>query len=372
MASAAGFAILSRFGRGMPASIQASISWKSSSTRSRRLDLLQHAPVRVDEADVAAARDPEVGVAGLARAVHRAAHDGDLEGLRVVAEPGLDLDRQVLDADVVAAAGRAGDHHRAALAQAERLEDLPADLDLLDRVGGERDAERVADAVREQRADADGALDRARERRPRLGDAEVQRVRNLRGEHPVGPDHRGHVRGLDRDLEVAVVEALEQLHLLQRGGDERLRLVTARQIVEVARERAGVGADAHRDAGAFGRLDDLDDLVRAADVAGVDAHGRDARVDRLQRQARVEVDVGDHRERREPNDAAERLGVLRLRHGAAHQLAARGRERGNLGDRRLDVARRRQRHRLHDHRRAAADGHAADRAACPGSLAITT
>ena len=42
-----------------------------------------------------------------------------------------------------------------ALAQAERLEDLPGDLDLLDRVGGEGDADRVADAVQQQRADAE-------------------------------------------------------------------------------------------------------------------------------------------------------------------------------------------------------------------------
>ena len=50
-------------------------------------DLLEHAPVRVDEARLTAARDPEVGVARLARAVDRAAHDGDLEGLRVRREP---------------------------------------------------------------------------------------------------------------------------------------------------------------------------------------------------------------------------------------------------------------------------------------------
>ena len=65
MASAAGFAIFSRFGRCMPSSIHWSISWKSSSTRMSERDLLQHAAVRVDEADVAAAGDAEVGVARL-------------------------------------------------------------------------------------------------------------------------------------------------------------------------------------------------------------------------------------------------------------------------------------------------------------------
>ena len=74
----------------------------------------------------------------------------------------------------------------------------------------------------EQRAHPDRALDRAGERRPRFGDAEVERVRHLRRQHPVGADHRRHVARLDRDLEVAVVELLEQLDLLDRGGDECL------------------------------------------------------------------------------------------------------------------------------------------------------
>ena len=130
-------------------------------------------------------------------------------------------------------------------------------------IGGERDAERVADPVREQRADPDRALDRARERRSRLGDAEVQRIRHLRGEHPVGADHRRHVGCLDRDLEVAVVELLEQLDLLECGGDERLGLVLACELLQVRRQRAGVRADPHRDAGLLCGLDDELHLVRA-------------------------------------------------------------------------------------------------------------
>src|SRR6476646_1273311 len=55
-------------------------------------DLLQHAAVGVDEADVAATSDPEVGVPRLPRAVDGAAHDRDLEGLRVVLQAPLDLD----------------------------------------------------------------------------------------------------------------------------------------------------------------------------------------------------------------------------------------------------------------------------------------
>ena len=112
---------------------------------------------------------------------------------------------------------------------------------------------------------------------------------------------------------------------------------------------------------AFAASHDERDLVGAADVAGVDAHRRDAGLDRLQREARVEVDVGDHRERREADDPRQRLGVLELRHRDADDLAAGARERGDLRGRRLDVVRLRQRHRLDDDGRAAADRDAADR-----------
>ncbi len=355
IASAAGFACLRRSGRCIPSAIQASISAKSSLDEHLRIDLLQHLAVGVDEADVAAARDPEVGVARLARSVHRAAEHGDLEVLGVGAQPLLDLLRELLHADVVSAAARAGNQDRAALAQAERLQDLEGDADLLDRVGGERDADRVADPVGEQCAQTDCALDRARARRPRLGHTEVQRIRHTSGQHPVGADHRRHVARLDRDLEVAVVEHLEQPHLLERGLDERLGLILLGKQLEVPGQGAGVGADPHRDARLLRRLNDLGHLVVAADVPGVDADGGDAGLDRLEREARVEVDVGDHGQRREPHDQRQRLGVLELRHRHAHDLAAGARELGDLRRRRGDVVRLRQRHRLDSDRRTTAD-----------------
>jgi 1-hydroxy-2-methyl-2-(E)-butenyl 4-diphosphate synthase len=102
-----------------------------------------------------------IRVSRLPRPVHRASEHRHLERLRIGAQPLLDTLGELLHADVVTAAARARDHHRAALAQAERLQDLERGLDLLDRVRRQRDAQRVADAVHEQRARADGALDRA-------------------------------------------------------------------------------------------------------------------------------------------------------------------------------------------------------------------
>ena len=105
------------------------------------------------------------------------------------------------------------------------------------------------------------------------------------GEHPVGADHGRHVRGLDGDLEVAVVEPLEDLDLLERLDDERLGRVLARELLEVLRQRPGVRADPHRDPRALCRPDDLLGLVGPADVSGVDPHGVDACVDRRRARA---------------------------------------------------------------------------------------
>src|SRR6266540_1051440 len=322
--------------------------------------LLQHSPVRVDEAGVAPPCDAEVRIARLAGTVHRATEHRDLEVLRIRMEPFFHLLRERLHADVVPPARRARNHDRAPLTEAERLEDLPGDADFLHGIGRQRDAHRVADPVHEQRAHADGALDRARVGRSRFGDAQVQRIRHLCGQHPVRPDHGRNVARLDGDLDVAEVEALEQADLLDRGLDEGLCLVLLRELGEMLRERAGVRTDSHRDARGLRGANDLRDLVRAADVARIDAHRGHPLLDRLQGQARVEVDVGDDGDRRQADELRQCLGVLRLRNGDAHDLATCGCESGDLRSRRLDVVRLREGHRLDDDGRAAPDLDPAD------------
>src|SRR4051812_36429715 len=62
----------------------------------------------------------EVGLAGLARAVDDAAHDGHPQGDLEPVEPGGDLVGQRVDVDLGAPAGRAADDLQAALAQVQR------------------------------------------------------------------------------------------------------------------------------------------------------------------------------------------------------------------------------------------------------------
>ena len=149
------------------------------------------------------------------------------------------------------------------------------------------------------------------------------------GQQPVGGDRVGDAGRLDRDLEVLELEPLHQLDELDGGLDERLDRSWALQLVEVLGQRPGVDADPHRDARRGRPLRDLGDLVGAADVARVEPDAVRAGVDRLQRQRVVEVDVGDHRDRRLGDDRLQRLDVGLARHGDPDEVRAR------LGDPRI-------------------------------------
>src|SRR3989304_1001746 len=99
-------------------------------------------------------------------------------------------------------------------AQAQAGEDVVADRYLFLRVGCQRDADRVADALREKHADADGAAHGAGARRARLGYPQVQRVRRAAlvqepRQAAVRLHHHRHVERLHRDLDAVVVHLLQ-------------------------------------------------------------------------------------------------------------------------------------------------------------------
>ena len=126
-------------------------------------------------------------------------------------------------------------------------------------------------------------------------------------------------------------------------------------------QRAGVDADADRDARRAGGLGDLaDPAVEFLDVAGVHAHRGAAGIDRGEDVLRLEMDVGDHRDLAVPGDLGQRVGILLARAGHPDDVAA---GRGQLGDllqRRVDVVGLGGAHRLHRDRVIAADPDVAD------------
>ena len=137
-------------------------------------------------------------------------------------------------------------------------------------------------------------------------------------------------------------------------------------------ERAPIGADAHRLVVLVGDLDDVGELgvalVLEADIAGIDAVFVErfgaGRIFGEQLVADV-MEIADQGR----GDAALAQAVADMRHGGggflavdrdAHHFGAGARERGDLGDGAVDIGGVGVGHRLHDDRRAAADGDIAD------------
>ena len=310
---------------------------------------------------VLAGRDADVGVARFARPVHHAPHDRHLEGDLLVAERVLRPAGDVDDVDLGPAARRAGDEVDVlALAQAHRLEQRPARPRFLHRVGGEAVADRVADALGQQRGDAGRRLDDAAGQRTGLGDTEVQRMVDGVGELPVGLDHQRHRRGLDRDLDVLEPDLVEvgQLHLRRLdhrlGGD-----LAAVLLVQVGVQRPAVHADADGHAPVLGLLRHQLDVLGPADVARVEPQAVDPGLERGERHAVLVVDVGHDGHRRPGHDAGQALGRLGLVARAPHDVAAGHGQVVDLLQRAVDVGRLGGRHRLHRDGSVTADGHVA-------------
>ena len=117
---------------------------------------------------------------------------------------------------------------------------------------GQRDADRVADAVGHQRPDAHGALHAPLDAVPGLGDAQMDRIVHIFGIHrldqqTVGGDHNARVRRLHRDhhlIEIALPAHPQKLH-----GRDHHALGRVTPLVEDAlRQRPVVDADAQGDA----------------------------------------------------------------------------------------------------------------------------
>ena len=144
------------------------------------------------------------------------------------------------------------------------------------------------------------------------------------------------------------VVLLEEARLPHCTLDERLRSGLPVLLEQARLERTGVDADTDADSRRLGRCGDLADLVvELADVAGVHAHRADARVDGGEDVLGLEVDVRDDRQLALGRDDVQHVGVVLVRDGNAHDVAAGRGEFGDLLERRVDIGGLRRRHRLH-------------------------
>src|SRR5690606_6479987 len=222
--------------------------------------------------------------------------------------------------EVLPRAARAGDEVDATGTQAQRLENVETDLDLLDRIGRQRDADGVANALGEQHAQTDSRLHGAGTQAAGLGDPQVQRLDDLGRQLTVGGHRHEHVRGLHADLEVLEVQAIEVLDMTQCGLHQRFRGRFAVLFLQVLLQRAGVDADADRDALVTGGIDHRAYAILATDVARIDAQAVDTQLGHAQGDLVVEVDIRHQRYLDLLADSSEGFCSIHARYRDAHDV----------------------------------------------------
>ena len=268
----------------------------------------------------AAAGEADVGFLGFTGAVDHAADDRDVERCHDVFEAFLERVHGRDHVEILARAAGAGDEVDALGTQLQAFQHIEADLDLLDRIGGQRDANRVADAVHQQHAEADGGLHCAGTQAAGFGDAQVQRLLDLLGQQPVSRYGHEHVAGLDADLEVGEIEPVEMVDVAHGRLDQRFRGRFAVFLLQILFQRTGVDADTDRDAVMARGIHHRTDTVFAADVAGVDAQAIDTELGHPQGDLVVEMDVGHQWYADLTFDLAESFGGIHVRHRDAHDV----------------------------------------------------
>ena len=154
--------------------------------------------------------------------------------------------------------------------------------------------------------------------------------------------------------------ALEQLRMTLSALDESFRAGVAVLFEQALFQTAAVDTDTDGDAALPAGLGHLADIVRLADVAGVDADLVHAGLRRREREPIVKMNVGHDRDGRGVYDLGQGVRRGLIRHGEADDLAPGVMQPGDLLDGRARVRSVRVAHRLHRDRRAAADGDGAD------------
>ena len=311
-----------------------------------------------DDALALAAGDAVIGVGRLARAIHNAAHHGNRDVPRLIAQPRLDRLRRS-DEIILRPPARGAGNELHTGAQPQRTQKLRARVRFFLRRIGKGDADRVADAVEQQRADARGGFQNAALLRPGLRDADVQRIVAQRGEQSVGLHGHGNVARLDADADVLKAAVFKKLHMAERALAERFGAKTV-FFQQPLFHRAGVYADADGNAVLAAGVCHHANPIRRADVAGVDADLIKARLHRSEGQPAIKVNIRHKRQLGAAPDVRQSARSERIRHGKAHDLAARRLQPPELRECGRNIVRVRVRHRLHGNGVPAADGHAAD------------
>src|SRR5690606_28546248 len=323
------------------------------------VQLLCRFAVDVHEIVRRAAGQADMSLLGFARAIDHATDHRDVHRHQQVVQAPFQLVHGLDHIEILPRAARAGDEVDPARTQPQRLENIEADLDLFHRIGGQRDADGVADAFGQQHAQAHRGLHRARAQAAGFGDAQVQRLLDLVGQLAVGGNRHEHVGGLHADLEVWEIQAIQMLDMAQRGLDQRFRCRLAIFLLQVLLQRTGIDTDADRNTPIARRVDHRSDAIFASDVAGIDAQAIDTQFGHAQSDLVIEMNVGDQRQLYALLDLAEGFGGVHGGYGHPHDIGTGILQPLNLRNGRIDVTGFGVGHALHGNGCVAADRYAA-------------
>ncbi len=138
----------------------------------------------------------------------------------------------------------------------------------------------------------------------------------------IGLNHGRHLGAFERHDEVLETEVFHKFHPAQSGFHEGVRGGGAVFRPEVFFERAGVHSNANGGIFFLGEQDDFFEVSFVKKVSWVDADFVGAVVERGNRKARVEVNIGDNWERNAFFNERNGFSGIKVWNGHAHQIAA--------------------------------------------------
>ena len=150
-------------------------------------------------------------------------------------------------------------------------------------------------------------------------------------EQTVRLHHGDHIMMFDGNLEIMEADVFKHARFLHGGRNQRFRRRTAIFCIQFLIERARVHADAQRDARIGGGLaDGGTNLIEFTNVARIHAYRGTARIDSLKHVFALKMNIGDYRDRRFLHDFRQRVGIILVWHGHAHDVASGCGQLGNL------------------------------------------
>ena len=208
-------------------------------------------------------------------------------------------------------------------AQTEIFENLAAGLHFLFRRRGQRNANRVADSLRQQSSESQTGFHCPLPGRTCLGNAQMQRPVAFGSQKPVCFDHGYRIVMFYGNFEILKTAVLKKPGFLQRRLDKSFRHGSAVFFVYLFIQRTGIDSDPQADSGVFCRFAHiLSDSFKIANISRVYAHCCAAGLNRFENIFRLKMNIGYDRYGRSLANSRKSIAVFLIGNSYAHDVAA--------------------------------------------------